>query len=199
MYQIDPDRKLKVLWWWLHGLGVLVVTGIALFAEFAVFRPIDDQTAANIHEARQLQTFLRDKDRVRSEHARLAKELAVARGQAATLQARIPDEPREADFLAQASKLAGQIGLQIQDYRPSAISSKQSYSTVRVDLICQGGYASICSFLDRLSKLPRHSTVTRLRIDANRNRPVYSVQISVTLYFVVNGQPSIAEKEATDA
>lgn len=191
MNQIDPDRKLKVLWWWLHGLGALVVIAIALFAEFAVFRPIDDRTATNLHEARQLQTFLRDKDKVRAEHARLAKELAVARGQAATLQARIPDEPREAEFLAQASRLADQVGLQIQDYRPSAISSQQSYSTVRVDLTCRGGYASICSFLDQLSKLPRHSTVTHLRIDANHKdpvykepvykEPVYSAQISVTL------------------
>lgn len=199
MHQIDPDRKLKTLGWWLHGLGIIVAIAIALSAEFILYRPIDDRTAACAGRIEKLQTLFRDEDQLRTEHTRLCKELAIARKQAATLHARIPDEPRESDFLAQASRLAGEVGLQIQDYRPGKATSRQTHSVMQVDLICKGDCASIAHFLDRLSKLPRHSTISRLEIDAESSQADYATKISVTLYFGVNGRPDADKKGTTHA
>jgi len=194
MHQVDLDEKLKVLGWWLHALGALSVVLIALFAKFTVFRPIDDRASACVSRSDELQMLLKDGDRVRAEHARLTADLAVAREQATTLQARIPDEPREADFLAQVSKLAGEVGLKVKDYRPRAITSGKSYSVVQVDLICRGSHASICGFLDELPRLPRHSTVTFLQIDASQGQPEYSATLSVALYFAADTQLKTGRK-----
>jgi len=188
MHQPNRNPTLEVLGWGLHGLGVLVTLAIALAAVFLAYRPIDHQAAAYTRRAHRLQNLLQNGARVRAEHAQLSEELALARKQADDLNRRIPDEPREADFLAQVSQLAAKAGLRIQDYRPGKVTAESTYSAMQVDLICQGEYASICNFLDGLSDLPRHSTTTRLEIESEENRQEYSAKMSLKLYFAVHGQ-----------
>jgi len=199
MPQIAPNTKLKLLGWGLNALGACVAVVIVTAAHFAVYGPIDDRADGSVRETDRLRAILRDEADVRAEHARVQRRLATARRQAMTLQARIPDEPQETEFLAQASQLAGQFGLKIDDYRPGAVTAGKAYSELQVDLICQGDYTSICRFLDQLSKLPRHSTIGRLQVDADHNRPENSVKISVTLYFVTEDPSDVQKGRGADA
>ncbi|MBN2477593.1 MAG: type 4a pilus biogenesis protein PilO [Pirellulales bacterium] len=195
----DPNRRLGTLSRWMHGLGLLIALGIAGFVEFAVYRPIDGRTATCLKRNRELQALLREAPRVRADHARLTQEVADARAQAAVLKSRIPDEPQEADFLAQVSQLAGEVGLDIQDYCPGVITSRQTYSTMQVELICEGDYYSICNFLYRLAELPRHSTVVGLEINSEKGGQRYSAKMSLELYFAATGRPADIPKEVRDA
>jgi Tfp pilus assembly protein PilO len=188
MHSVDPSYKVRVVRWSLHGLGALIFLTIGLLAHLAVNRPLDAQTAAYAQRTDRLQAVLRDGERLRKEHARLSEELALARQQAALLEKRIPDEPREADFLAQVSRLADEVGLRIRDYRPGVVKPRESYSTMRVDLICEGNYDSICRFVDGLSRLPRHSTIVRLEVDSAGKQKFYSTNISLELYAAGSGQ-----------
>lgn len=199
MRQSDPDRKLRALGWWLHGLGVLVALAIAWLSHLLVCRPLGARTAACLEQTAELETVIRREAPIRAERARLREDLAAARQQAVLLRTRIPDKPQEADFLADVSRLAHEVGLQIQDYRPGVPVSGPSYAVLQVDLICSGSYRSICSFLDQLSKLPRYSTMARLQIDADGKSPEYSAKISVILYYGVRESPSAGKKEPTDA
>lgn len=196
MHQIDSDRKLNRLGRWLHVLGLLVVLAIAAGAEFLLYRPIAAKASVCARRADKLQALLHNQGQVRAEHTRLGKDLAEARKQAAALEDRIPNEPREAEFLAQLSRLASEVELQIEDYRPNTIVRKPDYSVLQVDLICEGGYASICNFLDRISRLPRHSTVVSLQIDSAGGGRKYPAKISLQLYFAGHG-PSDADKKGT--
>lgn len=199
MRQADPNQKLKLLGRCLHGLGLLAALVTVLLVQFVIFRPIDHRTAACRQRSEKLQALLQQAPKIRREHAQLEKDLALARGQSATLQKRIPDDPREADFLAQVSRLAGEVGLQIRDYRPAAVETKPSYSVMRVDLACQGDYASICNFLGGLCELPRHSTVLHLQIDSDGDRQEYSVKLSLALYFAATGQSGVERGKKNDA
>jgi len=199
MKQFSPDRKLKILDWSLHGLGVAVMLAIALVAGIVVYGPIDRHTAEATQRADRLGQLLKNEARDRAAYEQTAKELATARQQAETLNSRIPDEPREADFLAQVSKLAGEVGLQIRDYRPGSITKKESHSVMRVNLICEGDYASICNFLDQLSELPRHSTVVRLQVKTEGERKEYSVDVSLELYFAAHGRTEADGRKPNDA
>ena len=190
----DPDQKLKALGWWLHGLGLLVALAIALLTKCIVLARIDDRAAAHLCRADQLQDRLQDADRIRAEHARLVEDLAAARNQSEELKQRIPDEPREADFLAQVSHLADEVGLRIQDYRPGTVSAEPSYSVLQVVLIGEGNYASICSFLDRLPDLARHSIVSRLQITSDNSQEDYVLAMSLQLCFAVQGRPDSNRK-----
>lgn len=185
----NPNRRLRLLGLSLHGLGGLAAVTIALLAEFLAYRPLDAQVAAHVRRTEELQVLLREEQQCRREHARLGKDLSVAGEQAEILKKRIPDEPREADFLAQVSELADESGLRIQDYRPGVVTPRHLYSTMRVDLICEGDYESICKFLDGLSALPRHSTMVRLEIDSTIDKKHYSARISLELYVAAPAGP----------
>jgi Tfp pilus assembly protein PilO len=174
--------------WWLHAAGLLVALAILLAAEFFVYRPIDRQVDVCTRHVAKLRGLLEDENRVRQEHAQAVAQLQAARDLAATLNRRIPDEPSEADFLAQVSQLATDECLEIQDYRPGAITTKDSYSALCVELVCEGDYASLCNFLAGLSKLPRHATVAVLEIDSGKGKATYSVKLSLELYFAA-GRP----------
>jgi Tfp pilus assembly protein PilO len=190
----NPDQKLKALGWWLHGLGLLIALAIGLLAKSFVLAPIDDRTAAHLRRADRLQDRLRDADRIRAEHARLVEDLAVARRQSEELKKRIPDEPREADFLAQVTHLADEVGLRIRDYRPGTVSEKTSYSVLQVELIGEGDYVSICGFLRRLPGLARHSIVRRLEVASDSKQEGYVLAMSLQLCFAVQGQPDLSQK-----
>ncbi|MHC4403473.1 MAG: type IV pilus inner membrane component PilO [Planctomycetota bacterium] len=194
MSQSDPHHKLKILGWWLHGLGLTATLTILVCAELLVLRPIDRRAEASAERSGQLQAFLRDEDRMRAEHAQLADDLDHARRQAADLKRRIPDEPQEADFLAQISELADEVGLEILEYRPGMVVTEDSYSAMTVDLDCQGRYAGLCRFVNRLADLPRCSTVTRLEIESGEQADEYSVSMSLELYFSATGQGQSKEK-----
>jgi Tfp pilus assembly protein PilO len=190
----NPEQKLTALGWWLHGLGLLIALAIGLLTKSLVLAPIDDRAAAHLRRADRLQERLRDADRIRAEHARLVEDLAAARRQSEELKKRIPDEPREADFLAQVTHLADEVGLRIQDYRPGTVSEKTSYSVLQVELIGEGDYASICSFLSRLPGLARHSIVRRLQIVSDNKQKGYLLSMSLQLCFAVQGQPDLNQK-----
>jgi Tfp pilus assembly protein PilO len=193
---LEPDHKLKLFGWWLHGLGVAVTLFLMLFAEWFVYGPTDRRAAASARRTGELQALLRDEDPIRAEHARLTDELAAAREESAGLQKRIPNEPREGDFLAQVSQLAGDVGLNVRDYRPGAITAKPDYSHMQVELVCEGDYASICRFLAGLSELPRHSTVIRLQLDGDGSQPLCVANVSLRVYFT--GRLSINERYAAN-
>ncbi len=199
MNQADPNRKLQRMRWWLHAVGFLVALLILLAGEFFVYRPIDRQADVCAQRVGKLRDLLEDEDRMRQEHARAVDELQAARDLAAMLNKRIPDEPSEADFLAQVSQLANDESLEIQDYRPGTITTKDSYSALCVELICEGDYASLCNFLAGLSKLPRHATVAILEIDSDGKKATYSVTLSLELYFAAGRQRGVDGKETPDA
>ncbi len=185
--------------WLLHGLGIVMTCGAALLAEFVLFRPIDGRADACLRRTDELRTLLKEEARIRREHARLSRPLAEARQRAATLQRRIPDEPQEAVFLAQVSHLAGEVGLQIRDYRPGAITRQPSYCAMRIDLICEGDYAGICKFVGRLVELPRHSVVVRMEIDSTGRGKVYAAELTLEIFFYGTAQPGASEKGVENA
>ncbi len=185
----DPARKLRVLNWSLHGVGALVACAIALVAETAGFRPLDAEVAACARRTAELRAAIGDGEGLRAEHAQFRRELAAARVQSAKLIERIPDQPQEADFLAQLSELAENAGLKIRDYRPGVIRPYASYATMEVNLVCAGEYESLCTFLDGLSALPRHCTVIGLEIDSACEAACHSMELSLELYVAAAEEP----------
>jgi Tfp pilus assembly protein PilO len=190
MPQFDPERRLIAMGWCLHGLGALAALCIVLSAHALLFQPIDRATAVCDCQTQKLQRFLRNERRVCQEHRQLSTELKDARRRAAELAERVPHQPQEAEFLAQVSQLAEQVGLLIRDYRPGAVTRERSYSSLHVELIGEGSYGATCHFLDRLSRLPRHSTVVFLQMSPQESSPKYDVRMSLELYFAAAKAPS---------
>lgn len=185
MHLFDADKRLARIGWAWHGLGLFVALAGVVLGRLLLLDPIDRMANQCAERVRYLQSRLTEEDHVRAEHQRLKTEVDRARRETAALKQRIPDDPCEAEFLAELARLAGDAGLQIRDYQPGAATARPSYSTLTVDLSGSGTYRSICALLDGLARLPRHCTVRRLEISADKRTAQCDIKLSMELYFNV--------------
>jgi Tfp pilus assembly protein PilO len=183
MLHAEPNHILRTLTLTLNIAGALVAAVVLISGAWLVFGPLAYNTADASQRIETLRDLLQDEDRVRAEHGKLRQQLEAARQQDAALQKRIPDGPHEADFLGQVSHAAGEVGVQISDYRPGKMTEGKSCSAMRVELSCEGNYRNICRLLDRLQELPRHSTVARLMMDSGTSPDKHTAKIGLELYF----------------
>ena len=189
MFENDPEKKLRWIGAGLHGLGLLIVAGTAAAAYTLLWVPLAEQ----VHQARDLQTIVQAKldgaIEARLEHRRLLSALAKIERDAAALQRRIPEEPLEADFLAELTTAAQQVNLQIQNYQPGIVMVEPTCSQLEIVLSGLGSHQSICGFLDRLTRSPRLSRVLTLEIDAAADGELYPVSMKLVIFFDVKQQP----------
>jgi Tfp pilus assembly protein PilO len=132
-------------------------------------------------------------EKLRQEHRELTRQQADAQSRAEQLLARIPDAPRETEFLAHLARLARTAPLSIRDFRPVATQAHDRFSEVQVELSAQGSYQGICRFLAGLETLPRLCDVTRLNINSERSADgTYPLELTLAIYFT----PRAAEGHA---
>ena len=66
-------------------------------------------------------------------------------------------------------------------YSPRA--GEDVYAEMEVTLIGKGGFAGICSFFDRLEKLPRLSKVRDVTISVSHVADEYPMKLTLIIYF----------------
>jgi Tfp pilus assembly protein PilO len=199
MAEFDLAKRRKTFGWCLHGasLTVLVLSAGAVYG--LVLRPLDGRVSECRQDIDHYQSLLDKGAEVRAEHDRLAKALSAIQDKAVSIQKRIPDESSEAEFLSQVAGAAGQVGLQIRDYRPGVTSVKPAYSQMEIQLSGQGTYKSLCRFLDRLASLPRLTHVVNLDVGAAQGDE-YPITVTLVVFFHMtqapDGKPASEPKPA---
>ncbi len=196
MNRRPSDQALGTLGAWLHAAGAVCALAVCLAVWLCLFRPVDAAARAARAGTAGLNRVLADADRIRNEHGQLKQQLAAARQAAARLSQSGPDQPQEAEFLAQITELADDVGLEIQDYRPMEKRRRERYSLLTVDLISAGPYASIGRFLDGLPRLPRHCTVEQLQISSKPDLGSCEARMTLRLYFGAQGRAADRGAEA---
>jgi Tfp pilus assembly protein PilO len=189
MFKRGPSQKLAMLGVGLHALGLAIVLAAAGIGYALVLQPLDARIDELDGRSVELQAALDDAPNVRAKHERLRRALVAMEAGGTGLEKRVPDEPLEAEFLAQAAQAATQSGLQIGDYRPGAVRTSGHCSQMEIQISCQGPYRSICDFLDRLSAIPRLSQVEKLEISA-AGPDGYPVTLWLVVYFRLAKAPA---------
>lgn len=177
--QLQPNT----LGWVSHAAGLAVAAGLCVAVVAFVMWPL--QTRARQVEKRtvMLDDLLRDGPQIRAESQRLNEELAVMEDRVEQMLDRIPETPREADFLAELSELADANNLEIVEYRPDGITSGTPHSRLAVTVFIDGTYAGVCRFLGGVTHLSRRSQVTRLSITDPDESGVQRVEIDFDIFF----------------
>jgi len=192
----DPESRLKCLGWWLHGAGLGVgVAGIAL-AYVLVFRPLHEEIGDCQARATTVEGLLADAASVRAEHRRLCESISRMEADEATIRSRVPEEPLEAEFLAQLTEAASQAGLKIKDFRPAAPLARDTHSQIEIQFSCAGPYPGLCRFLERLSGLPRLARVERLEVTSG-GADATAATITVMIFYGLAKPPQTQGRTET--
>ncbi len=180
----NPQRQqLKTLGSLLHAaaLSTLALAGLAFYLWLYVPRS---------HEIAQLQTRitalqqqLRGSAKIRGQFATLTASRAEQRQTAEDVRRRVPDEPREAEFLEQISDAILPDEFVINDYTRGPVTKADGCRQLDIQLRCDGTYAGICRFLDRLDRMQRITRVVALDLGTQMTQQRYPLSITVRLYF----------------
>ncbi len=189
----DLERHLKLLGWGLHGLGVLGLLAGGWLLTVGICGPLEEQRQECMAQSARLDRLLDDSTQIREENARLTAALKQLQEQRESLQQRVPDDPREAEFLEQVTEVAREVGLQIHDYRPGTVTATGEYSRMEIGLSCAGNYVGLVDFLHRLASLPRLANVTKLEVVAPSPEEMYTVNMTLIIYFGVGRSLELAK------
>ena len=112
------------------------------------------------------------------------KQLVHSEATFARVISRIPETPRESEFLAQITELARSSQLRIQRYHPREPVNEGTHTALEVQLDAIADYSGICRFLDGLRTLARLCRVTRLNVHAIGTEGTdLSIEMTLRIYF----------------
>jgi Tfp pilus assembly protein PilO len=185
------DQRMRRLGLALHVGGLLMVIASVCLVQCLIYQPLASARAEGLERSVQLDALLGGSRQIRLGHEKLKQSLAEAREREAALLSRIPEAPREAEFLAHLSGLANEVKLRLRDYRPGETRAKGDHWEMEIGIACEGSYESICRFLDGLTSLPRLTNLSRLEINTQEDSDVYPALLKLVIYF--GARPSAAD------
>ncbi len=189
------EKQLATWSWLLHGIGAVVTAALVSGIVFLFIRPMDDREAELTKKAEELTAALDFENAVQSEHELLTAKILEADDMIDKLLDRLPNVPRESDFLGQITTLAREVGLSIVEYRPGNVSKKKGYKQMTLALSSDGTYVSVCSFLHRIHQLPRLSRVLALDVAPLGEGDAYKMMMTLTIFFAPDSELSVAGTE----
>lgn len=175
------------------GFGVALCAAATAYA--AVYLPLDRVRAHQERAVRACEAFLSRGDAIRAEHQQLTERLAATESRMSSLLARIPETPREAEFLAELHELAGETELAIHDYRPGDVRPSEGCSELAVQVQAEGTYASLCRFLQGLERLERFCRLSELGI-AVQPHDAARITVQMTLKIFCASRTDITNNQA---
>jgi Tfp pilus assembly protein PilO len=168
----------------LHALGTAVSFGIVYATWAFVVAPMQGQHEAMVNQLADGSAILGRSSAIHSKHDEVSQQLTNFEATFARLMSRIPETPRESEFLAQVTELARSCQLRIQRYHPRDPVNEGTHTALEVQLDATAGYAGICRFLDGLRTTARLCRVTRLRVHADGTDGVeLPIELTLRIYF----------------
>ena len=162
-------------------LGVSAVIAALLCGGFYYFWYADAVATQKKQEARlaELQKQIRALEATANKLPEFQREVQALEARLETLKRILPPEKEMPDLMRRVQYLAAQSSLNIKKFNPAAVSQKDFYVEVPVNLDVEGTYHNLGAFLDRVSRMSRLVNVGNVKIKA-QNKPTISSTISAS-------------------
>lgn len=122
---------------------------------------------------------------LRREQATHKKELEDLLTRVEEVNRRVPDTPREGEFLADLSGLGASLGVTIDGFRRGRVVQTPTHSVVTVVATASGRYRGLCELVEGIATLPRLVEITELRIAPNPNDEQHQLNVTYALYYAM--------------
>ncbi len=180
----------------LHAAGISVAAGIAYVAFTFVVLPMQSQQQAMATQIADGNQLLGRSAAIRARHVEVAKQLTNFETTFAHVISRIPETPRESEFLAQITELARSCQLRIQRYHPREPVNEGTHTALEVQLDATADYSGICRFLDGLRTTARLCRVTKLHVHAvDTGGMELPIEMTLRIYFAPLTKPAVTETQ----
>ena len=139
------------------------------------------------------QTMLERAKDFQASSIRIKEQLKSVKSELSDLQAKLPENPEESQFLRELSERASATGVSLSDFRPGGVSQRPHCKDIELRLRGTGSYASICRWLDRLRDVPRIMRISHVTISGPSAADADClIDLQLSLVFGVNASPTLA-------
>lgn len=179
----------------LHYAGLLVAVVCGTVGYALAYAPMTkniENTNALIDELKQ---SVQNGPVIRREHERASQYLKQVTARLEALRRRVPTDAEAAEFLRQVTQIATEERVALSNFQPEKTTRSDGYAEMEVSLTGKGSFAGICSFLDRLGKLPRLSKVKSLSISVGNSPSEYPMKATLLIYFGMQDADAAPPKE----
>ena len=180
----------------LHAAGLGITAAIAYGTCLFVVAPMQGQHQTMTAQIGEGSRLLGRAKAIQSRHAEVEQQLTNFEATFARVISRIPETPRESEFLAQITELARECQLRIQRYHPRDPVNEGTHTALEVQLDATADYSGICRFLDGLRTTARLCRVTRLRVHAvGTEGKELPIEMTLRIYFAPLNKPAAVETQ----
>lgn len=181
---MNQEKHLSRLERQATGIGVACLAGVLASAWYFGLLPSRGAFRQLTDRQTQLERFIETETALRDEHQACLAELDGQRRINDSILARVPLEPKEADFLELLSAAAEKSGVEVQSFQPLSSQSVGHIGVSQIRISGRGEYLNLIQFLDVLRKMPRMNRVSRLELAAaDAERRMCSIEVTLELFF----------------
>jgi Tfp pilus assembly protein PilO len=184
----DIDDELRRFGRLLHYAGLLATVLCAVAGYSFLHAPLLEAIASTTARIVELKLLNQNAPITRVQHRKVSEKLNEVTTRIAEVQGRVPREADPGTFLKEVTQLASEEQFAIKDFTPDKPQDRNGYAEMHVTLKGVGSYASICRFVDRLSKLKRLSKVNDLKLSAEGDASEYPMTATLIIYFGLRGK-----------
>lgn len=178
----------------LHYAGFLVVLVCAATGYSIVHVPTMEDIAAKEARIDQLRLSIENGPIIRRQHRAVSAKLDQVTQRIEDVKRRVPQEAHAGEFLKELMKVASAEQLSIKDFTPETPQDRDGFTEMRVSFKGAGSYASICRFIDQLSKMTRLSKVNDLTVSAEGSGDEYPMTATLVIYFDLRGNEATVSR-----
>lgn len=173
-----------------YTAAVACAVVIAAVAFVTINRPLTEWRHDITRRANLVRANLSEGAALRRRHAEQKQQLDDLLASVEEVNSRLPDQPREGEFLADLSRLAEDNDVSIEDFRRGRTLETDTHSVVTVSITAEGPHRGACAVVDAVSKLPRLAELTHLEIAPGTQDGIYKMQMTYALYYGMAPQKS---------
>jgi Tfp pilus assembly protein PilO len=169
-----------------HGVGAAITLALAALLYRGVYAPMHEEIGERTMRIARVSKLHAQGDAIALEHQNVKSRLAVLTNAAAQTRARMPREHSAGEFVEQATRLAAELGLEVEQCQTGPPQKHEQHATIEVSCRLAGSYASICRFFAAIDQLPQIAKVWRLDLNGATASSGYPVQVTFQLYYQVD-------------
>jgi Tfp pilus assembly protein PilO len=188
------DDELRRFGRLLHYAGLLATVLCAAAGFSFVHAPSIEVIADTSARIVELKLLIQNSQVMREQHRKVSAKLDEVTTRFEDLQGRVPRDADAGEFLKEVTELASAVQFAIKDFTPDKPHDRGGYAEMQVALKGAGSYASICRFMDGLSKLKRLSKVKDLSVTAEGDASEYPMTATLVIYFGLRGKEASPTK-----
>jgi len=194
MQKLESQKRLELAGWLAHAVGLTIGVVIVALAYVFLMRPIELECGAISEDVDAINQLIGRSEEIQGEHALVQKRFSETQQELEDLLVRIPDSPKDAEFLAEISRLAQREGMEILSFEPFTPTTQDKHHEMQINLTTQASYASICHVLSELGRSDRLCRVDRMSIESDAVSPLYTIKLSITIFFAPQAGISLVKR-----